>query len=245
MIYQEFQPHPHWQAFVSTYWYACGEECGSSRIYPDGYVDLIFHMPGPALISVSGMMTAFRDVALVGRMEFLGIRLKPSAVSLLKDIPVGALRNLSLSLSEVSAWPVREWNEKLWTIPDLKGRIHWIERDLLPELLQDRSKPAPLIPAICRYLSAHYTHVDISALAKQHYISLRQLERRFKSCMGVSMKEYQRVLRFSNALLDIHQLPQMSLLQIAFNHGYTDHAHLTREVQRMTGRNPSALRLSL
>lgn len=242
MIYQEFQPQPFWQTYVASYWLASGEATTASRIYPDGCVDLIFHGIGSENIRVSGMMTHYRDVAFNGKIELLGIRLKPSGLSLLQGLPMAELKNVSSCLSGISKWPIGEWKQALWAIHAIEHKIHWIETYLLPLLFHGRRKVDPLITYVCQDLESRYTSVDIAALARQYYLSLRQLERRFKGYVGVSMKEYQRIFRFTKALSDIQCYPSRSLLQIAFDHGYTDHAHLNREVQRMTGSNPSMLR---
>ncbi len=245
MIYQEFQPHPFWRSFVASYWVASGESTAASRIFPDGYVDLIFHGTARESIRVSGMMTHYRDVAFTGSIDLIGIRLKPSGLSLLQGLPMAALKNISSCLSEISRWPIEEWNQILWAFPSVRDRIHWIECHLLPQLFHGRKKVDPLITPICQYIESRYTKVDISAIAGQYYLSLRQLERRFKEVVGVSMKEYHRILRFTHVLAAIQEKKQRSLLQIAYDHGYTDHAHLTREILRMTGRNPSQLRPTL
>ncbi|NRB49184.1 MAG: AraC family transcriptional regulator [Saprospiraceae bacterium] len=242
MIYQEFQPHPFWQSFVASYWLASGEGTSASRIYPDGCVDLIFHGTGSERLRVSGMMTYYRDVAFNGKTELIGIRLKPAGLSFLQELPMAELKNISSRLSEVSTWPTGEWNERLWGIEAVQDKIHWIEAYLLPQLFHSRRKEDQLITSVCQDIESRYTNIDIGALTRQYYVSLRQLERRFKSFVGVSMKEYQRIFRFTQTLSDIRENSSKSLLQIAFDHGYTDHAHLTREVQRMTGRNPSVLR---
>lgn len=243
MIYREIQPDPFWRPYVAAYWFAEGKSTATSRIYPDGFVDLIFHRMGSESIRVSGMMTSYREVVLEGEVELLGIRLKPEGLSLLQGLPMADIKNLSLPLSEVSTWPVDEWNDKFWSFASMNSKLRWIEGDLLPKLLHRRKKQDLLITSVCHDLSTQYVGIDIASLARHYYLSLRQLERRFKDVVGVSMKEYHRILRFTNALLDIQEKPQSSLLQIAYDHGYSDHAHLTREVLRMTGKNPSQLRL--
>lgn len=242
MVYREFQPHPFWQSYIASYWFASGEVNGTSRVYPDGYVDLIFHGTSSETPRVSGMMTHYRDVVFNRRIDLVGIRFKPSGLSLLEGLPMSDLKNISSCLSEISTWPIEKWNQKLWAIPWLEDKIHWIEHHLLPELFHGRKKVDQLITAVCKEIDSRYTEVDIGALARQYYLSLRQLERRFKGAVGVNMKEYHRIVRFTNALSDIEGKPQRSLLQIAYDHGFSDHAHLTREVLRMTGKNPSDLR---
>lgn len=247
MQYKEYQPHPYWQAYVDTYWYAKGGEVGISRIFPDGYLDIIFVLKGGRTASmdrirISGMMTSFRDVALDSEMEVLGIRFRPSSLSLLQAIPVGQLKNLSICLNEITKLPIAEWSERLLEISSMAEKIHWIEHYLLPCLFGPFGEEDELLSTVCQQITQQYVQIDISTLAKQYFISLRQLERRFKEKIGISMKEYHRVQRFSKTLDEIRQLPEKSLLHIAFDHGYADHAHLTREVFRMTGSNPSALR---
>ena len=78
-------------------------------------------------------------------------------------------------------------------------------------------------------------------IAKNHYISLRQLERRFKTIVGVTMKEYHSIIRFNKAKDNIMENPNLSLLNIAFDNGYFDHSHLAKEVNKMSGLNPSEL----
>lgn len=242
MIYQEFQPHPFWQSYIASYWLASGEANAASRVYPDGFVDLIFHGTANETPRVSGMMTHYRDVVFNRRIDLVGIRFKSSGLSLLEGLPMPDLKNISSCLSEISTWPIEEWNQKLWAIPLIEDKINWIECYLLPQLLHGRKKVDQLITAVCEEIDSRYTKVDIGALARQYYLSLRQLERRFKGAVGVNMKEYHRIVRFTNALSDIQGKSQRSLLQIAYDHGYSDHAHLTREVLRMTGKNPSDLR---
>ena len=84
--------------------------------------------------------------------------------------------------------------------------------------------------------------LSISELSKRNHISVRQLERKFKSQIGISPKEYSNIIRFQNALNIIkNSCEKRSLLDIAFECGYYDHSHLNNEIKRNTGLSPSLL----
>lgn len=55
------------------------------------------------------------------------------------------------------------------------------------------------------------------------------------------MKEYHSIIRLNETLKSISNSPEKSLLHTAFDHGYFDHAHLTKEIKKMTGMNPSQI----
>jgi AraC-like DNA-binding protein len=84
--------------------------------------------------------------------------------------------------------------------------------------------------------------VSIEALARQHFITPRQLERNFKHYVGMSPKEYANFLRYRNAasLIESNR-GKRDLLSIALHAGYYDHAHMTNEIRKYAGITPSQL----
>ena len=85
-----------------------------------------------------------------------------------------------------------------------------------------------------------YGQISIHELARKHSTTVRQLERIFKRFIGLSPKEYSNIIRFQNAFSLIKK-SNRSLLDIAFECGYYDHAHLSNEIKRNTGLPPSLL----
>ncbi|MDO7742533.1 MAG: helix-turn-helix domain-containing protein, partial [Pedobacter sp.] len=67
-------------------------------------------------------------------------------------------------------------------------------------------------------------------------------ERHFKFHVGISPKEFANLTRYQFASESISKnSTQSTLLQIALEHGYYDHAHLTNEIKKYTGVTPSSL----
>nr|WP_255487426.1 helix-turn-helix domain-containing protein [Oceanospirillum sediminis] len=60
-------------------------------------------------------------------------------------------------------------------------------------------------------------------------VSFRQIERQFKHYIGVSPKYYQRILRVNRVLQQLRLSPESNLTEIAYQQGYSDQAHMSRE----------------
>jgi AraC-like DNA-binding protein len=87
--------------------------------------------------------------------------------------------------------------------------------------------------------------VSVESLAAEMFVSNRTLERIFKQNVGIPPKEFLRIVRFREVLKRLRNAApaatKESLLQIAFELGYFDHAHLTNEFKKYSGILPSEL----
>ncbi|MBB3131212.1 AraC-like DNA-binding protein [Paenibacillus rhizosphaerae] len=82
--------------------------------------------------------------------------------------------------------------------------------------------------------------IRMSTLAAECDLSLRQFERRFKQCMGVSPKVFARLLRFEALLTSWIQGPTCSLADVSSYLGYHDQAHVIHEFKTWAGCTPTA-----
>lgn len=82
--------------------------------------------------------------------------------------------------------------------------------------------------------------IRMSTLASGCGLSLRQVERRFKQCIGVSPKRFARLLRFEALLHALIHEPAFSLAEAASHLGYQDQAHVIHEFKLWAGCTPTA-----
>jgi AraC-like DNA-binding protein len=82
-------------------------------------------------------------------------------------------------------------------------------------------------------------HIRMSALAADCGLSLRQFERRFKQCIGVSPKKFACLLRFEALLHTLIHEPASSLAHVASQLGYQDQAHIIHEFKLWMGCTPT------
>ncbi len=246
MPYQEYIPSPKLGHYIDKYWVSKNDnDLTESKILPDGYIDIVFDINEESnnysddSIRISGMMTKFRNVISKQNSETFGIRFKAGQFNAISCFPISEIKNKAINASEILPNFNCALLEELIDKKSQSDKIQVIERFLINQL--SWSNTNNLIASVCASINTSFQTINMVHIAKQHHISLRQLERRFKVAVGVTMKEYHSIVRFCKTIESISQNPKKSLLLTAFDNGYFDHAHLTKDIYKMAGINPSQI----
>jgi transcriptional regulator GlxA family with amidase domain len=97
----------------------------------------------------------------------------------------------------------------------------------------------PKLLAAIGYMEVYLENpLSLSSLAKSVNISLRQLERLFKSKLGTTPARYYLDLRLERARQLLKQT-SMSVLQVAVSTGFTSASHFTQSYKKFFGHPPS------
>lgn len=109
----------------------------------------------------------------------------------------------------------------------------------LQEALQARlgaREPPPALPA----LDLDSVDRPVSDLARELGISVRQLERRCLDCLGMPLRDYRRLVRYSAAMtaLMMQGASPQALASLAQDARYVDQSHFTRDFSAMVGQPP-------
>lgn len=222
-------------------------------IYPDGHVELIVHLGHPPMVldangqwvQQTNCLFAAQAVAPIqlrptGELDCVGVRLMPAASYLLGGDPEHLLN-------------------KVVPLADIDARLAGV----LPEVIaanRDHPVGAPLWAAVSQQLLGHPLEqgveralaaimetdgaIRVQSLATIASMSVRSLQQRFFAAVGLSPKQYCRIVRLQLTLrmLDDTERP---LAQLAQEAGYFDQAHVNRETRSLIGLTPSALRAAL
>jgi AraC-like DNA-binding protein len=240
----EFKPHRQLASYIDTYWdITCKEgESSMNKVLPDGCVDIIinlgedYHIERENLVLknekayLGGAITHFIEATALQEMHVIGVRFKPSAFSHFYAFS---------SLHEVTNDVVELSNS---FIPKMKALFTDIssafDSFFYNKVIQPKCSLLPVIETITK----HHGNVSVIELADRHCTTVRQLERNFKYYIGLSPKEFINIIRYKFAqglILTSH--PKRSLADIAFECGYCDQAHLSREIKKYTGVTPTNL----
>ncbi len=221
------------------------------RIVPDGCMDVIYRLPHVRFTANLPHLDKRRTPTLVGTMtqpilnhpqpthDYLGVRFRPGGIAAFIDKP--------LHIFTDTIGPVDAVHPSLGTFiqRQLEETQNWADRILLLEThLTDALRLPPGLPvsfpAVVQYILDQNGQTSLLQLSRVADLSPRQLERLFQRYIGVSPKLLARIVRFRHvkAILDMGTTD--SLMGVAFDNGYTDHAHLTKEFSLFAGLTPSA-----
>ncbi|MEL6968691.1 MAG: helix-turn-helix domain-containing protein [Bacteroidota bacterium] len=241
-MYQEIEPAKELSHLIQSFWtFSSSGIPASFKVLPDCCVDLIFDLNQEKAV-VSGVMSKYQMRALETESNLISVRFKTELFSRLSTVPLAETKNLRVESQQVIANLdpniVCQLNERSQT----SDQVAFIEICIQQLLNQTGHELDELALNVAKKIRTLKGAINAQKLAASYHISLRQLERRFKKSTGLTMKEFANLIRFSNAKAAIKRCKKKSLLAIAFEAGFYDHAHMNYEFQRIAGENPSTFR---
>lgn len=253
MDYQEFPVPPRLSRHVACVWRLTdpAPRAGIQTIYPDGRCELIallgtrsrlwdavigWHVQATTLYAAQ-RVTAVQFEAL-GAIDDVGIRLQPAASALVTR-ELGPLRDRVVDLAGIDAGVSDSLAGAARDFASGDPRPMW---NFLGALADAFPIDARIEEAVKR-LDASGGGGRIDTLAKAAGWSLRTLQTRFLASVGLSPKEFARVLRLQSTLRALGG--DSPLAELATDAGFADQAHATRELKRITGLTPTRLREAL
>jgi AraC-like DNA-binding protein len=92
---------------------------------------------------------------------------------------------------------------------------------------------------VVNYIERQKGVVQIKQLEEKFHISERWLEKQFAAQVGLSPKEFARIIRFKSLVAQVMVTPSVSWGKIIADFGYYDQSHLIRDFQTFTGQSPT------
>jgi AraC-like DNA-binding protein len=234
---REYPPPAALAPFVDRFWYRVAGESASSvgpqRILPDGCLDIVV---GPRNAIVVGAMTRPILVPPADGAGLIGVRFRPGMATAFLQIPAAALTDDRAPLEAV--WPDgAEVADQVGSALGSELAMDRLADVLTARLSRIASVPADLQAAVARIM-ARGGRVDVSRLASSLGVTRQHLARRFAAHVGVSPKNFCRVVRLWEVLRSAGG-GRVNWASLAADLGYSDQSHLIAEFRSLTGLTPS------
>ena len=209
------------------------------RVVPDGCADIMW--TGTSLIVAGPDTNCILDRLPRGAVV-VGVRFHPGTASAWFGLPLSEIVNSRVPLAELWRSDANRLFDKVTGNCSAQEIAVALEAFLLSRLaevgLADRQ-----IAFLRRAAgdNCHPAGIRLDRLAAHMGMSERTLRRLCLDAFGYGFKTLNRVLRFQRFMGLGTQSFKGSLAEIAARAGYADQAHMTREVQRMSGISPGQL----
>jgi AraC-like DNA-binding protein len=249
MFFQSFAPAPSLANIVKCYWLLTGNDLSTQKIVPDGFPELIFHFGQRYQIKngtgaferQSTCLTAGQLVNPIwirpeGESGIVGVKFEPAAFWQLFGVNMHALTNESVNGVDVVGNSVAELSQKVSESKTNTERVLWIEKFLLKQLAKKRAED--FVTHVANEIATYKGEVSVSAIAKKHRVSERQLQRRFNEVVGVSPKRFAKIMRYKN-VCSLLANPSLTLSDAVYLAGYFDQSHFNKDFAEFTGENPN------
>ena len=209
------------------------------RVVPDGCADIMW--TGTSLIVAGPDTNCILDRLPRGAVV-VGVRFHPGTASAWFGLPLSEIVNSRVPLAEL-------WRSDANRLFDkVTGNCSAQEIEVaLEAFLLSRLAEVGLADRQIAFLrraagdNCHPAGIRLDRLAAHMGMSERTLRRLCLDAFGYGFKTLNRVLRFQRFMGLGTQSFKGSLAEVAARAGYADQAHMTREVQRMSGISPGQL----
>ena len=209
------------------------------RVVPDGCADIMW--TGTSLIVAGPDTNCILDRLPRGAVV-VGVRFHPGTASAWFGLPLSEIVNSRVPLAEL-------WRSDASCLFDkVTGNCSAQEIAVaLEAFLLSRLAEVGLADRQIAFLrraagdNCHPAGIRLDRLAAHMGMSERTLRRLCLDAFGYGFKTLNRVLRFQRFMGLGTQSFKGSLAEVAARAGYADQAHMTREVQRMSGISPGQL----
>lgn len=233
--YREYAPSPALAPHFHCLWSHELRATGPLAIVPDGYCDLLL-VDNRIFVAGPDRTAAFPQ--LTPGMHILGARFAPGAGANWLKIPLSEITGLSIPLRDLVPEKAAFLEPRLTDCADGTVALP-LFAGLLTMLAKDERKAEPEARLI---FAAADTGADrIRDLPQRLDIGERQLRRRAHHHFGYGIKTLERVRRLQRFMALCRSDKSLPLAELALEAGFSDQAHMTREIGDLTTLTPSAM----
>jgi AraC-like DNA-binding protein len=180
----------------------------------------------------------------IGDVQGFMAFIMPDALQALTGIDIESLVDQFLPLEDVLDPSWVRMSQEVLAAQDDATRIRCMESFLLPRWQACRRSLAQDVPRYQDWMVSLATRAALTGVGK----SARQLERRVKRWSGQSLQRLRGFARAETSFFEVRDATAPEMLnwaEVAFNMGFSDQAHMCREVRRVTGFSPEEFKRAL
>jgi AraC-like DNA-binding protein len=248
MRYAEYPTSPPLARIAECYWILEGHGTGVPEpIIPDGRIEIILHYGVPferhhvdgtverqPASLIVGQILAPMSLGYRGQAGVAAIRLRPAAARAVVGGAATDVTNRAVDLEDMFG-STATLRERLALAADDAARVRLLDAWLGSIV---RCGVSDAIEAAVHEMVTRGGAIGLSGVARTAGLSIRQLERRFLTDVGVAPKAFARLVRLQAALRCIAD--GQPLAEVAHACGYYDQPHMTRDFSRLAETSPAA-----
>jgi AraC-like DNA-binding protein len=249
MQYKQYSPPPALQQYVRYFWSFDSFHSTASKLlnksFADRYPRLIFQnlnqfapicdTAGTILPQcyLSGIDTTYTECVMPGTFSHFGVSFFPHALNVFFQIEAHELVD---KIPDIRFLCHADIQSKLERAKSHDSRVQIISSYLYDKIYYGK-KQNQLVNHIIQQNEIHES-ANVYEVIRKYKISERQLERKFKTSIGISPKKLQRIVRFEKSLQLLTQANYKQLTSIAYKLDYTDQSHFIKDFKDFSGMTP-------
>lgn len=251
--FQIVLPSPALAPYIRHYWLLETDSIDRSteRIIPSGNIQMVFYRGNPVSLSSSqntslidskavlcGQFVGFSDLSYTGNIRILAVVFHTYAASAFFRMPVSDFCDQKFTADEVGDRELLELEDRILNETEDRHCICMVEQFLLQRLTPPKAYNLDRMRSAISFINRRKGEIRISELASSVFLSTKQFQRVFTGHVGISPKDFLRIVRFQHALYVLQSSPEINFSQLACECGFYDQPHLINEFKVFSGYTP-------
>lgn len=242
--------------FIESFFYYTGltPEHSYERFLPDGNVHLLFDLteePKPIYHNET-----LQEIQICRRVWFSGFRTEPITIPSGRESeilvvnfrkgkafpflnePLFALTDLVVDAELVLGRDILSLREQLQECPEIDGKLLLLEQALLRSY-RSRMQRNPFVDFVVSRIEANPSQLRLNEVSRQVGYSQKHIIKMFKDEVGVTPKDFLKVIRFQKAIEEIEHSRTIQWTAVANDCGFYDQSHFIADFKAFSGLTPA------
>ena len=223
------------------------DEICIQRIIPTGLTELMLYFtPRPKILNSNkylsdnaalyGHQNDFYDIELKGDLSVFSIVFEPQGLMQFFKFPLHEICNQNVPLEYLSGQDGRDLEEKMSESDTFEQKVCIVENFLLQNITADLEFRR--INHIVELIKSTGGNININQLISEACLCRKQFERIFSERVGISPKQYQKIIRFQFVLFQKQQNVDLNMTELSYESGYFDQSHFIKDFKSLCGMTP-------
>ena len=240
--------------YIKRYWaidntLEKGETC-IQRIIPTGLTELLMYFtPRPKIltgdkrlsdnVALYGHQNDFYDMELAGNLSVFSIVFQPQGLMQFFKFPLHEICNQNVPLKHLIGQAGRDLEEKMGEAATFHQRVS-IAETYLWDLLRSNFSDFEFrrVHHIVELIKRTTGNISIYQMASEACLSRKQFERVFSEHIGISPKQYLKIIRFQFAIFQKQRNANLNMTELSCDSGYFDQSHFINDFKLLSGLTP-------
>ena len=219
-------------------------------LYADGYPGIMFQqsdngvylLPKKKKLSeffLYGQTLAPVSLDVEGPFKFIVFQLYPFASKYLLGIDPKALNDECYDLLTIDHIDIEAYRSQLINSENPEQQVQIISALMLQLIKSTQATENDRIQQAIAIILKHHGYIKVHALLERIYMTERTFERNFMSQVGLTPKQFAKIIQFQYSLHKLTEAKFNKLVEVGFESGFTDQSHFIRAFKKYTGQTPA------
>ena len=256
MYYKKLAPSSKFNSIIDSYFFWKSEHLSNKPLEietpPNGYNAVIFNygdayqviqnhtLYEPASCFISGQATSSYQLHLFNNIAMAGIVFYPTALNKIFGLHAGELTNQRIDLGAlIPEYKLKIILELLYFSSTIAQQYAILE-NFVTQLIKGKEIKYNQVDYAYALIKSSKGNLQIKPLADQVAICPRHFRRKFYTQVGVTPKEYIRIVRLAQVCYRLINQDSINWHDVIYQYGYYDQSHFIKDFTQFMGRNPAA-----